>query len=81
MFCYFIYTGTSSPSTSPPPLVEKVQFLGLDLSSGDAEVGLYVSFGFLITTTIAVIAMVMGLLKTNKKMKQISMETMRMDRM
>lgn len=59
---------TVAPST--PPL--KVDFLGLELSSGDAEVGLYVTFTLLLISMLAIIVIVWRLQKTRKTLKRAS---------
>lgn len=61
---------TVAPTT--PPL--KVDFLGLELSSGDAEVGLYVTFALLLISMLAIILIAWRLQKTRKTSKRATLE-------
>lgn len=47
--------------------MNEVDFLGLKLSSDDAEVALYVLFAFLFVSIFACVVVTYGLMKTKKK--------------
>lgn len=64
---------TAAPSTAPL----NVDFLGLQLSSGDAEVGLYVTFALLLVSVLAIIAIVWHLQRTRKTLKRATLEWQR----
>lgn len=79
-----------SPSTAPSTTVHTtvsvltqitVDFLGLELSSKDAEVALNVIFAFLLTSVLGVIFVVYSLLKTRKKLKRAAVEQVKMEKM
>lgn len=65
---------TVAPSSTPPL---KVDFLGLELSSGGAEVGLYVTFALLLISMLAIIVIVWRLQKIRKTMKGATSEWQR----
>lgn len=69
--CLSLATGTSVPTT--PPTESNVSFLGMQLSSEDAEVGLYTIFSLLMVTVISAITMSYCFLKTKKKLNQTYM--------
>ncbi|CAJ1078805.1 lactase-phlorizin hydrolase-like [Xyrichtys novacula] len=72
---------TTLPPTSAAPPVNMVDFLGLELSSGDAEVALYVLFAFLLVSVLGVILIVYRLRKTTKKKSKKAVgETVKMEK-
>uniref|UniRef100_A0A3B5AHL3 Lactase n=1 Tax=Stegastes partitus TaxID=144197 RepID=A0A3B5AHL3_9TELE len=66
---------------TPGDRLARVAFLGRQLSADDAEVSLYVLFGFLLVSLIGIITIAYGLLKTIKKLKKASKESFKMARM
>ncbi|XP_074551426.1 uncharacterized protein LOC141808651 [Halichoeres trimaculatus] len=63
---------TTAPTTTPVLPVNKVDFLGLELSSDDAEVALNILFAFLFVSIFACVVVIFGLMKTRKKSKKTS---------
>uniref|UniRef100_A0AAQ5XG25 Lactase n=1 Tax=Amphiprion ocellaris TaxID=80972 RepID=A0AAQ5XG25_AMPOC len=61
--------------------LDKVDFLGRQLSADDAEVSLYVLFGFLLVSLLGIIGVVYVLVITRKKLKRSSQELYKMNRM
>ncbi|KAM9305033.1 lactase/phlorizin hydrolase-like [Gastrophryne carolinensis] len=63
---------TTRPTTGPPedPESNSVSFLGLDISTEDAMVALYVEFGLLLTSVLAVILFIVLYIKLRKKLKK-----------
>ncbi|XP_064801136.1 lactase/phlorizin hydrolase-like isoform X1 [Oncorhynchus masou masou] len=70
--------GTSAPSTTSPILsVENVSFLGMELSSGSAEVALYSIFALSITGVLSVIAVTYLYRKSDRSsVESVRMETL-----
>ena len=58
-----------------------VEFLGLKLTPHDAEVGLYVTFAFLLVGALGMIFVLYQLLKTRKNSKAALEETVKLQRM
>lgn len=86
----FPLTDTDAPKTTDSPVLTttpqvplpiEVDFLGLDLSAEEAEVGLYVTFALLLVSVLAIIFIVFGLCKTRKMLKKAKSETVKMERM
>uniref|UniRef100_A0AAQ6AQ77 beta-glucosidase n=1 Tax=Amphiprion ocellaris TaxID=80972 RepID=A0AAQ6AQ77_AMPOC len=73
--------GTPAPTPEPGYPLDKVNFLGQQLSADDAEVSLYVLFGFLLASLLGIIGFAYGFLTTRKKVKKASKESVKMDRM
>ncbi|XP_033474190.2 lactase/phlorizin hydrolase-like [Epinephelus lanceolatus] len=73
--------GTTVHTTVPVQPLNMVDFLGLELSTQDAEVALYVIFVFLLITVLGVIFVVYGLLKTKRKLKKAAVASLKMERM
>ncbi|KTG32591.1 hypothetical protein cypCar_00028097 [Cyprinus carpio] len=63
----FLITGTTPPS--PPGEEPVVSFLGLEVSSSDAALGLNVLFSLTVIAAVAVVLMAYGLVKASKKQK------------
>lgn len=68
-------------TTLPVPLMNMVDFLGLELSTEDAEVALYVLFAFLLASVLGIMSVIYRLLKTKRKLKRAAVESVRMERM
>ncbi|CAI5656811.1 unnamed protein product [Oreochromis niloticus] len=58
---------TTAPTAAPPVNINSVKFLGLDLSTDDAETGLYTTFALLIVAVVGVICVSVFLFKIKKK--------------
>lgn len=72
---------TSIGTTVPTPPLNTVDFLGLELSSHDAEVALNVIFAFLLTSVLGVVFVVFWLLKMKRKLKTAPATSLKMERM
>lgn len=68
---------TATPSLTPM----EVDFLGLELSAEEAEVGLYVTFALLLASVLAIIFILFGLYKARKMLKRATFDTVKMERM
>uniref|UniRef100_A0A3P8SA68 Lactase n=1 Tax=Amphiprion percula TaxID=161767 RepID=A0A3P8SA68_AMPPE len=74
--------GFKDPALGPHECLNpEVDFLGRQLSADDAEVSLYVLFGFLLVSLLGIIGVVYGLVITRKKLKRSSQELYKMNRM
>ncbi|XP_056245570.1 lactase/phlorizin hydrolase-like [Seriola aureovittata] len=71
----------TAPATVPVMPPNMVDFLGLELSSHDAEVALYITFVFLLVSVIGIVFVVYGLMKTKRKLKRAAVESVKMERM
>ncbi|XP_062288192.1 lactase/phlorizin hydrolase-like [Scomber scombrus] len=58
-----------------------VDFLGLELSSHDAEVALYVIFVFLLVSVLGIVSVVYWFQKAIKKSKEAAVDTVKMERL
>nr|XP_020500398.2 lactase-phlorizin hydrolase-like [Labrus bergylta] len=72
---------TTLLTTTPIPPVNMVNFLGLELSSDDAGVALYVLFAVLLVSVLGVIFVVYGLMKTRRKLKKTAVASLQMEKM
>ena len=81
----FLTPATSSPAltTEVVPILplNMVDFLGLELSSHDAEVALYVIFVFLLVSVLGIVFVVYGLQKALKKSKKAAVDAVKMERL
>lgn len=67
--------------STPVLTQDKVDFLGLELSSYDAKVALYVIFACLLASFLVEIFAVYQVLRARKKLKEIGAELYKMDKM
>ncbi|KAM8748410.1 lactase/phlorizin hydrolase-like [Acanthopagrus schlegelii] len=72
------HTAHTAVPVLPPNMVD---FLGLKLTPQDAEVGLYVTFAFLLVSVLGMIFVVYRLLKTRKNSKAALAESVKLQRM
>lgn len=70
-----------SVDNRPCPREEKVDFLGVQLSSCDAEVALYVIFAFFLASVLLGIYAVFWVLRARKKLKEVTADFYKMDGM
>ena len=71
------HTAHTAVPVLPPNMVD---FLGLKLTPQDAEVGLYVTFSFLLVSVLGMIFVVYRLLKTRKNSKAALAESVKLQR-
>ncbi|XP_056896347.1 lactase/phlorizin hydrolase-like [Takifugu flavidus] len=73
--------GIIVPTTAPVPSLDQVDFLGLELSSYDAKVALYIIFTSLLASVVLAIFAAYQLLRARKKVKEVTAEFYEMDKM
>ncbi|XP_069838750.1 lactase/phlorizin hydrolase-like [Dendropsophus ebraccatus] len=65
--------GTSPPATSPPavedPKPERVSFLGMEISTSDAMIALYVEFALVLAAVLGIILLAVMCSKLRRKLK------------
>ncbi|KAM9851169.1 lactase/phlorizin hydrolase-like [Aulostomus maculatus] len=75
-------TWTSSVGTTAPALPPNmVEFLGLELSTQDAEVALYVIFSFLLGSALVLFFFLYRFLRAKRKSKRTSKDSVKMERL
>ncbi|XP_033990469.1 lactase-phlorizin hydrolase-like [Trematomus bernacchii] len=75
-------TAVTMPHTTAAILpMSMVDFLGLELSTHDAEVALYVIFAFLLVSVLGAVFVLHRLWKTKRNLKKAAVESVKMERM
>ncbi|KAI3356505.1 hypothetical protein L3Q82_017710, partial [Scortum barcoo] len=76
-----VQPGNNESTSVPIQPLSMVDFLGLELSPHDAEVGLYVIFVFFLVSVLGISFAVYQLMKTRTKLKKAVVESVKMERM
>lgn len=77
-----ITTAVTMPHTTAAILpMSMLDFLGLELSTHDAEVALHVIFEFLLVSVLGAFFVLHRLWKTKRKLKKAPVESVKMERM